>query len=116
MKTKRYHIICDLENCSQNINNAQKIKGFIKSLVSKIGMSILAGPIVTDGIPENPGITALIAIDFSHISIHTFMGKNEALIDIFSCKPFDRDIALTSCLKFFGVQKEDARIKKVWWG
>ena len=116
MKSRRYHIICDLGNCTKNLPDAQKIEEFIKSLVSKIGMNILAGPIVTEGIPENPGITALIAIDFSHISIHTFTNTNETLIDIFSCKPFDRDVALENCLDFFGVKKEDARIKEVWWG
>src|SRR3989344_7106697 len=113
MQSKRYHIICDLKNCKRNLNDSRKTKDFIEKFVTEIGMNILAGPIVTEGIPENPGITALIAIDFSHISIHTFTNTNETLIDIFSCKPFDRDVALENCLNFFGVKKEDARIKEV---
>ena len=116
MQSKRYHIICDLKNCKRNLNDSQKTKDFIEKFVTIIGMNILAGPIITNGIPENPGITALIAIDFSHISIHTFTKYDEALVDIFSCKPFDKEVALNECLDFFGVVKEDARIKEVWWG
>ncbi len=47
------------------------------------------GPVVLEGVPENPGITGFAIIDFSHISVHTFTAEHEVCVDIFSCKPYD---------------------------
>ena len=53
-------------------------------------MKILSGPfLVRDYDRGHEGITAFEIIDFSHISIHTFLKTREIFIDIFSCKPFD---------------------------
>ena len=92
MQAKRYHIICDLKNCNKKISEANSLREFIEGLVKLVNMTILEGPIVAEGKPENPGYSALVIIDFSHISVHTFTKFNEALIDIFSCKPFERKI------------------------
>ena len=116
MKTNRFHIICDLANCKKNTDDQKAIRKFLVDLVKEVDMNVLAGPIITDGIPENPGITALIAIDYSHLSVHTFTKYNEALIDLFSCKPYDKQKVLDYCTNFFGVKAKDARIKEVWWG
>ncbi len=116
MKSKRYHIIYDLSAVNEKIADKTAIVTFIRKLVSKINMSILYGPVTVDGIPENPGITAFVIIDFSHISIHTFTMHNEALIDIFSCKEFDKETAKKVCQEFFGVSDQNTRLKEVWWG
>ena len=116
MKSKRYHIIYDLTNVNDKIADKSAIDAFIRNLVAKINMSILHGPIVVDGIEENPGVTAFVVIDFSHISIHTFTKYGEALVDIFSCKEFDREIAKKTCQEFFGVDDANTRTKEVWWG
>lgn len=58
-------------------------------------MNILAGPIVVEGVPQNPGWTGVVIIDKSHISIHTFDKGNLVSIDVFSCKPFDAEQALS---------------------
>lgn len=79
-------------------------------------MSILAGPYSAVGIPENPGVSAFVIIDYSHISIHTFTKYNEALIDIFSCKAYSRNIVMDYCIEYFGANAKLSRIKEVWWG
>ena len=116
MESKRFHIIYDLRNCNQKINDQKAIREFIEGFVKVVNMSILQGPVVAEGIPQNPGLSSFVIIDFSHISIHTFTKYNEALIDIFSCKEFDKLKAGQYCTEFFGVSTSDSRTKEVWWG
>ena len=116
MQQPRFHIICDLSGCNGNISDPAKVREFLEGLVKKVDMSILEGPIITEGQPDNPGVTGLVIIDFSHISCHTFTKYNEALIDIFSCKFFERNPVVDYCCEFFGADRQNARIKEVWWG
>jgi S-adenosylmethionine decarboxylase len=117
MQQQRYHVIMDLENVSQEIlNDVEGLREFLKKLPGTIDMSVLKGPEVVQGIPENPGITGFVIIDFSHISVHTFTKFGEALVDIFSCKPFEQENAIKAVLEYFKISREDARIKEVFWG
>jgi S-adenosylmethionine decarboxylase len=64
----------------------------LHELPDKIGMTKITQPYVfpySGLVPEDEGITGVVIIAESHISIHTFPLKNYAFIDIFSCKPFD---------------------------
>lgn len=117
MKSKRYHIIIDLSDVSNKVlNDENGLKGYLAELPGKIGMHILFGPTVVSGIPENPGLSGFVIIDYSHISIHTFTDHREALVDIFSCKPFEKQDAIQSALNYFSVPETQARIKEVYWG
>lgn len=116
MQAKRYHIICDLVKCNEKIKDSESIREFLEGLVKILNMSILEGPIMAEGVPEDPGVSGVVIIDFSHISIHTFTKYKEALIDVFSCREFNRDIVLDYCMNFFGTTKENSRVKEVWWG
>ncbi len=115
MKSKRYHIIYDVE--AENIKNinAELVKKLLTELPPLIDMKILHGPVVVEGVPENPGYTGFVVIDYSHISIHQFSDNNEALIDIFSCKEYSRDIAMNYLIKSLGVKKENVNVKTVSW-
>lgn len=66
----------------------------LSELPALIGMKILAGPYVVEGVPENPGWTGFVIIDKSHISIHTFTEGNKVSVDVFSCKTFDEGVVL----------------------
>jgi S-adenosylmethionine decarboxylase len=116
MKTKRYHNIFDLTYCNEKILDKKILRDFIEEVVEAVDMSILEGPIIAEGIASNPGISILAIIDFSHISMHTFANSNEALIDIFSCKEYDREKVLSLCKKHFATPKTVVRKKEVWWG
>jgi len=116
MKSKRYHIIYDVE--APNIANVDGalIEKVLKELPPIIDMKILHGPVVVEGVPENPGFTGFVVIDYSHISIHQFSDHNEALIDIFSCKKFEQEKALQYLTETLGVSKENISMKTVAWG
>lgn len=72
-----------------------EVETLLREFPSRIDMNILAGPYVVEGVPHNPGWTGFVIIDKSHISIHTFDEGNLISIDVFSCKPFDAESALS---------------------
>lgn len=117
MQTKRYHVIIDINNASNEVlNDTDGLANFLKELPGKIDMHVLEGPIVATGIPENPGLSGFVIIDYSHISIHTFTNHGEALVDIFSCKPFEKGHAISAVTDYFQVPSSSARIQDVFWG
>lgn len=117
MITKRYHILIDLEQVnSGNMTHGENLKKFLNELPEVIGMHVLTQPLVAKGIPENPGLSGFVIIDYSHISIHTFTNNNEALVDIFSCKPYKQEEAVGAVTKFFNAPTSSARIQVVSWG
>lgn len=116
MNVKRYHNIFDISQCNESIGDPKKVREFVEKLAKAVNMSILEGPIVAQGIEQNPGLSVLAIIDFSHISIHTFTKHSEALIDVFSCKEYDRDKVLHVCKEYFQTSKSKIRQKEVWWG
>jgi S-adenosylmethionine decarboxylase len=117
MNAARYHIIVDLSNLPHSpLEDVEGMQMFLQRLPGLIGMSILHGPVVKVGIPENPGITGFVIIDYSHISAHTFTKYSEVLVDIFSCKPYDQEAALQATVDHFQATKEHARVQVVSWG
>ncbi len=59
---------------------------------AEIGMTKIAPPYVFRYVgtkPEDWGISGLVLIAESHISIHTFVDRSLVNIDVFSCKAFD---------------------------
>jgi S-adenosylmethionine/arginine decarboxylase-like enzyme len=73
-------------------------------------MKILAGPLVVEGSPANPGYTGFVIVDKSHIAIHTFDTGNKASIDIFSCERFDNEAVLRYLNKHFKFGKIKTQI------
>jgi len=69
----------------------ETIERILLELPGRIGMSILAGPVVVRGRPDNPGWTGFVVIDKSHISVHAFDEGNRISVDVFSCLSFDAD-------------------------
>ncbi|MFH2111597.1 MAG: S-adenosylmethionine decarboxylase [Candidatus Bathyarchaeota archaeon] len=72
-----------------------KVEQILRELPGLIGMSILDGPHVVEGVPENPGWTGFVIIDKSHISVHTFTETSTVSIDVYSCKLFNAKMAVS---------------------
>ncbi len=88
--SRRFHIIIDAYNCKPEVlSDGAKVKYALEEIAKLCQMHILHGPVIIEGVPENPGITGFCIIDFSHISIHTFTATGEMCVDVFSCKQFD---------------------------
>ena len=87
------HLTLDLNDCNPDkLSDFDHIFDILNNLPEKIGMTKITQPYVfkySGLVPEDKGITGVVIIAESHISIHTFELKNYVFIDLFSCKPFD---------------------------
>lgn len=97
-----------------HLNEIQTVFDFLLNLPAIIGMKRLTMPYVLsyDGAdkPEDFGVTGVVIIATSHISIHTYPYDGTFFLDIFSCKQFDRGKALAFIRKTFGAKKEDVSL------
>jgi len=82
---------------------------WLKNLIKKIDMKILAGPYATKVTKTgNAGITGVAIIETSHVVIHTWDENNPAIIqlDVYSCKDFKKSDIL-ECLEEFETVQVD---------
>jgi S-adenosylmethionine decarboxylase len=70
------------------------IHDLLNNYPAKIGMTKISDPIVfrySGAKPEDWGVSGLVFIAESHISLHTFVERKFINIDVFSCKDFDAE-------------------------
>ena len=108
------HLMLDLSECDQGrISDLDFIFNFLNTLPDKIGMVKITQPYVfpySGLVSEDKGITGYVIIAESHLSIHTFVEKSYAFIDLFSCKPFDTDMAKDFIIQAFISRKPEVYI------
>lgn len=96
------------------LNDMQTVFTFLLNLPAIIGMQRLTQPYVLsyDGadLPNDYGVTGIVIIATSHISIHTYPYDKTFFLDIFSCKAFDEEKALAFIRKTFGAKIEDRNL------
>jgi len=79
----------------ERCNDHRLLKRVLTELPFEIGMRILDGPYTVE--VDEPGIAGLSGFIFiieSHISIHTYAERGFVTVDVYSCKPFDADVAI----------------------
>ncbi len=93
------------------LNDMKIVFDFLLNLPKIIGMQRLTMPYVLsyDGAdkPNDYGVTGVVIIATSHISIHTYPHDRTFFLDIFSCKGFDQEKALAYIRKTFGAKSEE---------
>ena len=110
---RRFHLIMDIVDVEpEKLNDKNFLINLIYKLAKLVNMRILLGPKAIKGVDENPGLTAFCIIDFSHISIHTFTRTNEFYLDIFSCKPFNKNKVIQYIKKILNVKNNQIFIAK----
>ncbi|GIF15464.1 S-adenosylmethionine decarboxylase family protein [Actinoplanes teichomyceticus] len=72
------------------LDDDQALTRFMRELVQRIGMTVIAGPMVATegGPPERAGKSAVVILAESHAAIHTYPHLREIFVNVFSCKPF----------------------------
>jgi S-adenosylmethionine decarboxylase len=89
---KGVHYIVNAYDCETNLDSVKAVEKLLNELVEKVGMTKLSVPTVlfhnAENI-ENSGVTGIILLSESHITIHTFSNRGEFYMDLFSCKPYD---------------------------
>lgn len=90
------------------IDDLVHVHQFLERLVDEIGMTKITQPYVfpySGLLPEDRGITGVVIIAESHISVHTFAEKGYVFLDIFSCKNFDVKAAIDFSTNWFGFKE-----------
>jgi len=85
------HLIIRAE-VEKPIINRNKARKFLRSLIKKINMKELYGPVASYcKMAGNRGITAFAVIETSHLAMHIWDEDNPSLIqlDVYSCSSFD---------------------------
>tara|TARA_B100000767_G_scaffold116337_1_gene111012 strand:- start:105 stop:509 length:405 start_codon:yes stop_codon:yes gene_type:complete len=93
MTQQHKHLIvrADIGRCPQE-EDLNKISDWIRSLIKKIDMKLLAGPYTTYvNEAGNKGMTSVAIIETSHIALHIWDEVNPGLmqLDVYSCAYFN---------------------------
>lgn len=108
------HLTIDGYLCNEAIlGSPSEIWDFLDQVPALIGMTKIAGPYITDYEAPNEmdsGVTGVVIIAESHISVHTFPRKRYVSVDVFSCKPFDVWKTAEIIKDVFGMQKAEMKV------
>jgi S-adenosylmethionine decarboxylase len=108
------HLIVDGFGASREmLESEEMIFRFLDEYPSRINMTKVAPPQVfryCGSKPEDWGVTGVVIIAESHISIHTFPDRCYVNIDIFSCKDFDPEQAIRDLKDIFEFDKLDTHL------
>jgi S-adenosylmethionine decarboxylase len=106
-----YHLIIDMGECNESINDVNQVENFIRTLVQTIDMKPIGEPIMVyvdeDG---QKGVTGVQIITTSTITFHGDDEGKAVYLDVFSCKEFDMNTVLQLTTQYFNPQ----RIKHSW--
>lgn len=95
------------------ISDIEPIFDLLNDLPEQIEMTKITQPYVfrySGVVPEDWGITGMVIIAESHISIHTFPEHKRFHMDVFSCKPFDYKRTMEIIEQRLGVTRRAADI------
>ncbi len=98
-----YHLMLDISGCNDAIKSREAIYNFNKELVKRIDMTAHGEPIIEYLLPGDPkqGYSLMQLITTSNICAHFVEPDSTAYIDIFSCKPFDINVAQDVVREYF---------------
>jgi S-adenosylmethionine decarboxylase len=108
------HLMLDCYSCNkEKLADLDLIYDTLDNFPTKIGMNKIMPPYVfryQGTVPQDWGISGVVLIAESHITIHTFPDKDHAFIDIFSCKSFDTDYALNYMVNLFESKEHEVSL------
>ncbi len=110
------HITIDLKGCpKETLSNYELHFNYLKNLPELISMTPITQPYVfpySGLVPDDKGITGIVIIAESHISVHSFEEKGYCFVDIFSCKDMDVERAIQITLDTFKPTDSEINIVK----
>jgi S-adenosylmethionine decarboxylase len=92
------HLVLEAYGCSkESLADLTLISDTLEAYPEQLNMTKIMPPYVfkySGAVPDDWGVSGIVLIAESHISIHTFPDKGFITLDIFSCKDFDVDQAI----------------------
>jgi S-adenosylmethionine decarboxylase len=105
------HLIIDAFKCDTvKLADPRAIERVLYDFPAAIGMTRIGGPYIFEYQSPDPaysGVSGLVVIAESHISIHTFPELDYFAMDLFSCKNFDHEAAIGYIREALGVTDMD---------
>ncbi len=100
------HLMVDAYGCEKaKLEDMGLVASILDELPTAIDMTKIMPPYVfrySGEVPEDWGVSGVVLIAESHISIHTFPDKGYLSFDIFSCRDFDVEYATEYIAREFG--------------
>lgn len=108
------HLTLDLYGCPASIlSDLNHISSLLDKFPDQLGMTKIMPPYVfkyEGAVKEDWGITGVVLIAESHISVHSFPDSNFAVVDVFSCKDFDIQHAINTFQDAFNASYIEERL------
>jgi S-adenosylmethionine decarboxylase len=105
------HLILDGTRCdTRKLGDRILIEQLLSDYPAAIGMTKIGGPYMFEYQAPDPaysGVSGIVVIAESHIAIHTFPELDYFTMDIFSCKNFDHEKAITYIKDALDVREMD---------
>jgi len=92
-----YHLMLDCDQCNDSIISKDIIKSFVSRLVVAIDMIAVGEPWIERtaiGLPDKEGFSMYQLIVTSNISAHFIDESRQMYLDVFSCKPFEKQTVI----------------------
>ncbi len=112
LKVFGYELLLDCYDCKPEVcGELEHCYSYLDKLVDFIGMKKQSPPSIfrTDrkSFPDKAGLSGWVPLADSSIVIHTLSKKNYISIDIYSCKPYNREKAIAFTRRYFEPKKID---------
>jgi len=94
----------DLHGCEfARLADPDNIRAFVPAVIDAIGMRA-HGPLLLErfGDGDLEGWSAIQFIETSSITVHADEVSGRCFVDVFSCKPFDAELAAAVAVEHFG--------------
>jgi S-adenosylmethionine decarboxylase len=108
------HLTLDGYDCLREpLINLDQIYRFLHTCPDLIQMTKIMPPYAfkyQGKVAGDWGLSGFVLIAESHISIHTFPDRNYLSLDIFSCKKFDIEEAISYAVDLFGIGRHEKNI------
>jgi len=108
------HLILEAYGCKKDkLADLNAMCAILDAYPEKLQMTKIMPPYVfkySGAVPEDWGVSGVVLIAESHISIHTFPDKGFVTLDIFSCKDFDVDAAIEYFCSIFEPESYEKQV------
>lgn len=108
------HLILEAYGCPKDLlGDLGLISQTLDTYPAQLDMTKIMPPYVFTyhgAVPDDWGVSGVVLIAESHISIHTFPDKGFVTLDIFSCRDFDVDAAIAYFCSVFKPERWDKEV------
>ncbi|MEB3203443.1 MAG: adenosylmethionine decarboxylase [Candidatus Sericytochromatia bacterium] len=108
------HLMLDAYGCDRSkLEDVGLVASILEELPAAIDMTRIMPPYVfkySGEVPDDWGVSGVVLIAESHISIHTFPEKGYISLDIFSCRDFDVDYATDYIVREFKAERFEKQL------